>query len=361
LKTSRSRLVVDLYDPLVLENLHYYQQEPLPAQETLHRRTIELTNNLAGIGDFFICGNERQRDFWLGLLTANRRINPLTFDQDPSLRRLIDQVGIGLPDREPETRPLLRGLHPLIPASARIILWGGGIWNWLDPLTLIEAWPRVSACFPEARLVFLGTRHPNPLVPVHEMARRAERRAREIGEKDKTILFFEWLSYRDRESLLAEADIGVTLHPLHVETRYSLRTRVLDYIWARLPILITAGDVTSEWVREYRLGETVAPFQAGEVAAGLLRLLDKPKDHWAPNFTPLQARLSWPTVVEPLRRYCLEGSYAVDRLERSKNPDPLPAREGGALSRAAMIWRQEGFRALVYRGWRYLQARLART
>ncbi len=360
LETSRSRLVVDLYDPLVLENLHYYQKEPLKTQETLHRRTIELTNTLARIGDFFICGNERQRDFWLGLLTANRRINPLTFDQDPSLRRLIDQVGIGLPDRGPEPRPFLRGIHPLIPPSARIVLWGGGIWNWLDPLTLIEAWPRVTARHPEARLVFLGTRHPNPLVPVHEMARRAEQKAREIGEKDRTILFFDWLSYQDRESLLTEADIGVTLHPVHVETRYSLRTRVLDYIWANLPILITEGDVTSEWVREYHLGETVAPFNAGEAAEGLLRLLGKPKDHWTANFAPLQARLSWTTVAEPLLRYCLEGSYAPDRLDRSKNLDLDPPQELGSLARAAMIWRHEGFQALVYRGWRYLQARLSR-
>jgi GT2 family glycosyltransferase len=359
-ETTRSRLVVDLYDPLVLENLHYYQREPLKTQEILHRQTVDLSNTLARIGDFFICGNERQQDYWLGLLTANGRINPLTFNQDPSLRRLIDIVGIGIPDRAPKPRPFLKGIHPLIPQSARIVLWGGGIWNWLDPLTLVEAWPQVAARHPEARLVFLGTRHPNPLVPVHEMARETEQKAREIGEKDKTILFFEWLSYADRESLLGEADIGVTLHPVHVETRYSLRTRVLDYIWAKLPVLITAGDVTSEWIREYQLGEVVPPFNAGEVAEGLLRLLEKPKTHWTANFEPLHSRLSWVSVVQPLVRYCLEGAYAPDRLDRLA-PAPVALHgEIGRLSRAGMIWRQEGFRSLLYRGWRYLQWRLAR-
>ena len=75
-------------------------------------------------------------------------------------------------------------------------------------------------------------RHPNPLVPVHAMPGRVEALAAEIGEKDRSILFFDWLSYTDREALLAEADIGAMLHPVHVETRFSIRTRVLDYLWA---------------------------------------------------------------------------------------------------------------------------------
>ena len=115
IETTRSRLVVDLYDPLVLENLHYYQQESMKNQEILHRQTVNLSNTLARIGDFFICGNERQRDYWLGLLTANHRINPLTFNQDPSLRRLIDIVGIGHPRPGAGTPTLSQGNPSLDP------------------------------------------------------------------------------------------------------------------------------------------------------------------------------------------------------------------------------------------------------
>jgi len=361
LEKTRSRLVVDLYDPIVLENLHYYNQGPIKTREILHRQTVNLTNTLARIGDFFICGNERQRDYWLGLLTANQRVNPRTYYQDPELRRLIDVVGIGIPDRRPNSRPLLKGLHPRIPRSARIVLWGGGIWNWLDPLTLVEAWSKVVLQHPEARLVFLGTRHPNPLVPNHEMAQKTERKAEEIGEKDRSIIFFEWLSYADREALLVEADIGVTLHPIHVETRYSIRTRVLDYIWAKLPVLITDGDITSEWVRQYGIGEVVPPFDAEAAAQALNRLLDKPKEHWNVNFDRLQPQLSWNTVVQPLIQYCLEGTYAPDRLDRQTSETPGPEEKISPLFRAAAIWRQEGFRALIFRGWRYLQWRIART
>ena len=362
LANTRARLVVDLYDPFVLENLHYYLNEPIQAQENLNEQAIRITNHLAKIGDFFICGNDRQRDYWMGVLTANGRTNPRNFIKDPTLRDLIDIVGIGFPGREPRQRPFLRGIHPQVPPESRIILWGGGIWNWLDPITLVQAWPQVIDQHPEARLVFLGTRHPNPLVPRHEMAEKTEKMAAEIGEKDRSILFFEWLSYDERESLLCEADIGVTLHPIHVETRYSLRTRVLDYLWARLPVLITDGDITSEWVQQYALGEVVPPFDVNSVARSLNDMLDRPKEGWASSFDPLRESLRWSEVVKPLLQYCREGNYAPDRQGRGlvkEIPDPPGLKAG--FTRARYILQTEGMGMLFHRSWRYLQWRLSRT
>lgn len=358
---TKTRVVVDLYDPFVLENLHYYLHEPLENQEKLNQHAISVTNRLAQIGDFFICGNERQRDYWLGVLTANERANPRNFMQDPTLLSLIAIVGIGFPKREPQHRPFLRGLDPRVPGDARIVLWGGGIWNWLDPLTLIKAWPEVVAAHPKARLVFLGTRHPNPQVPRHEMAEKSEKLAEEIGEKDRSILFFEWLSYDDRESLLCESDIGVTLHPIQVETRFSIRTRILDYFWARLPVLITDGDVTSEWVKKYGLGEVVPEFDEKAVAEGLIALLSKPKESWVHAFAPLQETHHWKTVVKPLTDYCLEGTYAPDRRDRSAMaPEVIGNSPGDRLARARHIWRTEGTGVLLHRIWRYIQWRLSR-
>jgi glycosyltransferase involved in cell wall biosynthesis len=360
LQHTSTRLVVDLYDPFVLENLHYYINEPISDQESINDQMIDITNRLARLGDFFICGSERQRDFWMGVLTANRRINPHTFSRDPTLHSLIDVVGIGFPTRAPRHRPMLRGVHPAFPDDARIILWGGGLWDWLDPLTLVRAWLRVLARHPKARLVFLGTRHPNPLVPRHKMAEQTETLATEIGEKDRTIFFFEWLPYEDREALLCEADIGVTLHPLHIEMRYAIRTRVLDYFWARLPVLASDGDVTSEWIRQYGLGQVVPPLDVDSAAKSLGEMLQKPREAWAPAFEPLQEVFSWTRVVEPLRRYCLQGGYAPDREKRDEflaGPNLVETLRG-QLARARYIWRTEGLGVLLHRVWRHLQWRL---
>jgi GT2 family glycosyltransferase len=361
LEHTTARLVVDLYDPFVLENLYYYINEPLPAQMQLHQKAVSITNRLAMVGDFFICGNERQRDYWLGVLSAGGRANPLNFRQDQELRKLIDIVGVGFPEHPPRSGMPLRGVHPLVSADSRIVLWGGGIWNWLDPLTLIHAWPSVISRFPQARLIFLGTRHPNPLVPAHQIADQALSLADEIGEKDHSIIFFEWLSYEEREALLCEADVGVILHPIHVETRYSIRTRVLDYIWARLPILITEGDVTSEWVQQFGLGEVVPEKDVELVAEALCRLLAKPKVSWSSAFDPLHQKLTWSQVVSPLLHYCQEGGYAPDRMERGVSHELPSLGPGELLARGRYIWRVEGKRAFLHRLWRYLQWRLSRA
>jgi GT2 family glycosyltransferase/glycosyltransferase involved in cell wall biosynthesis len=360
--STQTRVVVDLYDPFVLENLHYYLDEAPANQDYLNQQSVDITNKLALIGDFFICGNERQRDYWLGVLTANGRVNPKNYRRDPELRSLIDVLGIGYPDRPPHQANFLRGVHPQVPSEAQIVLWGGGIWNWLDPLTLINAWKNVIDHNPLARLIFLGTRHPNPEIPNHEMAEKAQALAENTGEKDKSILFFDWLSYQDRESLLSEADIGVTLHPVHVETRYSIRTRMMDYFWAKLPVMVTEGDITSEWVQDYQLGEVVPPFDPEAVSQALNSLLSQPKAAWAPRFENFAEIMTWEKAVTPMKRYCLEGAPAPDRVDRER-----VERDGYRSSvswqvkwaRARFIYRAEGWRGLSHRAWRYIQRKIA--
>lgn len=361
LDTTTTKLVVDLYAPFVLENLHYYLNEPLENQQALNAHAVNITNHLARLGDYFICGNERQRDYWLGVLTANGRTNPQNFIKDPTLNSLIDIVSIGFPDRPPKSGPGLVGIHPSIPVGSKVVLWGGGVWNWLDPLTLIKAWPGVIRKHPEARLVFLGMRHPNPLVPQHEMAQKTIDLAQQIGEKDKTIIFIEWVSYEEREALLCEAAVGVTLHPIHVETRFSLRTRVLDCFWADLPVLITDGDITSEWIREYGLGEVVPEHNPEAVTQALLRILGRSREDWKSIFAPIKQIMTWQAVTEPLRRYCLSSAYAPDRQDRSKSH--VKERSSSfrwALGRIMFLMRSGGLRAVLHRGWRFIQWKLGK-
>lgn len=358
---STPRLVVDLYDPFLFENLHYYLNEPGELQSELNRQAVDLVNRSARAGDFFICGSQRQRDLWIGVLTANGRVNPANFSHDPSLKSLIEVVGVGFPGRQPNHSPVLIGVHPAFPEGTRIVLWGGGVWDWLDPLTLVRAWPQVFKQHPEARLVFLGTRHPNPLVPRHVKAGQAEKLAEELGEKDKSVFFFDWLPYEQREALLCESSVGVTLHPEHVETRFAIRTRMFDYFWTGLPVLVSDGDVTSEWVRQYSLGRVVPPCDEKAAAAALVDLLDRPKSEWAAFFEPLREVFEWSRVVEPLRRYCLQGEAAPDRAA-ARQPAAQPGKSSAwksRLARARYIFRTEGPAVLLHRSWRFIQWRLS--
>ena len=339
--------IVDLYDPMPLENLFYRADDPVNVRLSAHESDVEVFNRLVRAGDFFICGSERQRDFWLGVLMANLRLNPMTFDGDEDFRGLIDVVSTGLPSHGRPEKTFLMGEDPAVPDGSKIILWGGGIWNWLDPLTVLEAFLDIYQDHPEARLVFLGARHPNPEVPAHEMAARTLARAKESGLVGTQIFFFDWLSVPEREALLFESHIGVVAHPEHIETRFSLRTRVFDYFWARLPVLATSGDVVSEWVAAYGVGQVVAPGQAVEMAAALDALLLQPKTDFSDRFDALHERFSWEKQAEPLRRFCLRGTPAVDKPW-------LASRVDMKMSRIERILRQEGLGALLKAGWRKL-------
>lgn len=319
---SKARLVIDLYDPMLLENMYYFKDESPSQQAERNGKEVDTLNVLAQAGDYFICGSERQRDFWLGVLAANGRINPQSISRDPELRDMIDVVGMGIPSKEPDQKPILKGIHPHVPMDARVVLWGGGIWNWLDPLTLIKAWPSVIASIPNARLVFLGTKHPNTAVPQHEMAQKAIDLASRMGELDKSILFFEWLSIQDREALLCEADVGVVCQPCSIETRYALRTRVLDYFWVQLPVVTSEGDVLSEEIKEHGVGRVVPAGDEHALAEALIDVLDHPRDEVTRQYQVLNEKYRWANQVLPLKTYCLAQAGRGEHPKR-RIPDQM--------------------------------------
>ncbi len=312
LKTTPAKVIVDLYDPIILENLFYENNQPLHKRVFKHFRSIQLTNYLTQIGDFFICGSERQRDFWLGVLAANGRINPVNFDASHDFRGLIDVVGFGLPERAVKSGQWLRVRFPQVEPDAKVVLWGGGVWDWLNPMPLLRVWKNVLEKEPTAKLVFLGIEHPNPLVPKHKIVDDLIAEAEKIGEFEKSVFFIGWLSLSDREKLLSESHVGVTLHENHIETHFSVRTRIMDCIWARIPILVSEGDLTSEWVKSYHLGEVVAFQNEAQVEHALIKLLSQEKLAFQSNFDPLIKALLWKELVIPLERFCKNGVKAAD-------------------------------------------------
>src|SRR5205814_489039 len=120
-----------------------------------------------------------QRDLWLGFLAALGRIDEHQYARDPTLRSLVDVVPFGMPTEPPlSAGPVLKGVVEGIGRDDRVLLWGGGIWDWLDPLTVIRA----VAALPrdDVRLFFLGTRHPHPGMREMPVARRARELADEL-------------------------------------------------------------------------------------------------------------------------------------------------------------------------------------
>jgi glycosyltransferase involved in cell wall biosynthesis len=322
LAESRACLVVDGYDPLMAEWLALSRSARRGPTEMPQWRVdwhvrMEALARQYRIGDFFVCASERQRDWWLGLLEASGRINPATFDADPSLRRLVDVVPYGLPEHPlPPPMPAIKGVWPGVEAGDRLALWGGGLWPWLDPLTAIRAVALLRARHPRLKLVFPGTRHPNPqMAGMPNQVEAAKALAAELGVLDTAVFFGDWVPYALWPHVLQESDVALTLHYDTVETRLAFRSRVLEYIWAGLPIVATAGDATSDLVAGHGLGVVTPVGDTAAVAAAIDRLLSEPRAAQEPAFAAAREALSWERAAAPLVRFCRAPAHAPDRVQ----------------------------------------------
>ena len=337
-------LVMDIYDPFLLENLHMHEGLGVRERLVVHQYDLDAVLEQLARADFFLCASERQRDYWLGALSMANRINPFTYQRDPALRRLIDVVSFGVPTDPPRpTRGAIKDVVPGIGRDDVVVLWGGGIWNWFDPLTAIRAVHALRAQRPAVKLYFMGLHQANPQNPEMVMAQRALALARELGALDKQVFFRDgWVPYAERVNYLGDADIGISLHNEHVETRLAYRTRILDYLWAGLPVVATGGDVLSDEISANGAGLAV-PEGGLDAVVEALRGLAADPDRRAKMRARSRALAdvhTWERAAEPLLAYCRDPWVAPD----SEMPGLVHPRVGGrnSLRRAVDVTRTGG-------------------
>jgi GT2 family glycosyltransferase/glycosyltransferase involved in cell wall biosynthesis len=329
-------IVVDLYCPFTVEFLEKATADarargasgPDIDVQLEAISVLEVQNAQLRHGDFFLCASERQRDFWLGALHTAQRVNAQNYAADSTLRSLVDVVPFGVPDEDFDQAvaaarasiggAAMKGARSGIAAHDRVLYWGGSLLDWQDPLTLIRAMGRLASTRSDVKLFFAGSRHPNPDVAPMHIVEASRTLARDLGLLDTHVFFNEWVPYDERTAYLQEADLGISTHRLHLETHLSFRTRILDYIWARLPIVCTDGDYFADLVRARRLGLVVPPGDEEALASAIARLLDD-RDLRASCRETLQAvrdELRWTRVAEPLRRFVAHPRFAADREPR---------------------------------------------
>lgn len=305
-------VAVDLYDPLILESLDLYAHSDLHAAQQQHQVYQKLTNQLLTRGDFFFCATARQRDYWLGALTAAGRINPAVARRvDRDLLELLGLVPSGIPNIPPTASPtpVLRDKHPAIPAQAFLLLWAGGLWDWFDPDIIIRTVANLRSTLPDLRLCFFAGARPNPDGPPFRTrtAENARKLAEELGVLNREVIFLDdWIDYEQRGAYLAEADVGVSAHRSGVETRLAFRTRMLDYIWAGLPVVASSGDSLSEELARSEAALIVAPNdQLGwEQAVERLYTDQTLRTDSCIRMKNFAGAYMWMQVVLPLARWC---------------------------------------------------------
>lgn len=324
-------IVIDGYDPHTAETLFLTRKQPIEERTGTHSHRQRLLTQQCLVGDFFICAGEVQRTWWLGLLEMTGRINPYTFDEDPTLRKLVDCVPYGLPD-EP-LPPIPADFRPFgIAQNDPVLLWGGGLWDWLDPLTAIQALPRVLKHIPNVRLLFPGTRHPTPSIPTMCMTEQALELAYSLGLLNTHVFFGDWIARDVWPCYLQRATVGLSLHPDSYESRLAFRSRVLEYIWASLPMIVTEGDETALIVQRYGLGRVVPAQDPTSVAEAIVELLSAPREVYSAAFVRARTDLTWERAAQPLLTFCRTPRIAPDKLSDAIRGNPLFAQQMETLS-----------------------------
>ena len=316
LRNSTKIIVADIYDPMHLEQLEQGREQGAEQWNKQVADATDVLNEQLSRGDFFLCASERQRHFYLGQLAALGRVNPANYANDPDLTDLISVVPFGLNEVfPPATKPVLKSVLPGIGAEDKVLLWSGGLYNWFDPKTLIRAVADVAERHDNVRLFFQGTKHPHPGVPEMGIVAESRALARELGALDRFVFFNpSWVDYADRHNFLGEADAGVSTHFAHVETTFSFRTRILDYLWAGLPMVVTEGDHFAELVAREQLGIVVPPADVAALSSALETVLFDESfiEAARKNIVRVRVDYEWDTVLAPLIDFVAKPFHAAD-------------------------------------------------
>ncbi len=341
LRRSSARVIFDLYDPETLETLELLAGRPAAARRLLTAATLDRLHDALRTGHHFMCAAENQRDLWLGAMMALRMIATDMYDRDPSLRSAIDVVPFGLPDRPPaavEGRGPRERLPELQPDD-ELMLWNGGIWRWLDAPTAVQAAAELARRRPGVRLLFMGSDSDHPAAA--ESVREAREVASALGVLGSTVIFNDgWIPYGERSQWLAQASCALSCARDHLETRFAFRTRLLDCLWAGLPIVCTTGDDLAVRVDRDDLGAVAAPGDVRGLTDGLERVLRRGRADYKEQLADAAAEYTWPRVSEPLVRWVLDQNAPV-RLSECASPLAPPtiqrAREFAYLAAARPI------------------------
>lgn len=301
--------VVDLYDPYIIENMHYFADR---GAEVFRHDHFTLATSLVR-GDFFLCASEAQRLFYLGALLAAGRLNPELFEADPDLRSLIDLAPFGVPAPRPFT-----------PRTGRNILFGG-VYDWYDPIVAIDAVAIARRTLPGATLTF--TMHPNPDITPQGRLAEAIAYARTRGHD--FVRFEPWAPYADRAAFFERFGMALITFPRSLETDLSMRTRVYDYLWCGLPIVSSPAPGTDEILQRYGAGVVVPDETPDAYAAAIVGADTERLSAGAQQFAQDH---QWDRTLAPLRAFC--DSPRTERTKETFATAPaIPERPTTMLTR----------------------------
>jgi len=223
------------------------------------------------------------------------------------------EVPFGIPELDPSADvDAIDG----VPAGWSVVLWWGGVWPWLDLETLLAARARlgsakVSVVVPTAERPGSGA-----ALTTREFQAAA---ARHGLKRPAAVALDHWVPYADRDRILNRSAVLAVLHHPGPETELSFRTRVLDGVWAAVPLLLSEGGAIARIANAEGWGAVVPPGDAKLAAAALDLLLgERSQARYRAQLAAARDNWRWSVIAQPLVEI-------LPRLSRTGRRSLLPA------------------------------------
>jgi len=243
----KTPLITDFIGSSLLENIHLHRYP----QSIAARLKLEAFSS----SDLIICSNERLKYYLTGFLTSRG---------SEERKNSIRVVPVS-PPTEPPTRN--ENFRAIKSASERLILVAGSLNPWYDYETIFKAARKLKGS--NFQIFFMGDNPDSVKLDVrHRILDIAERH----GLLDITHVG-GFTPFKDRANIYLQADIGLNVTAASLEDELSSRARLVDYLWAGIPVITSGRDFLSQLMLKNNCASYFDPGDSEALSTLIKRIL----------------------------------------------------------------------------------------
>jgi glycosyltransferase involved in cell wall biosynthesis len=313
---STTQVIFDVYGPAYIESLARDPEDLVGTYIGNLSAVNDIFNKILPRGDYFLYANDPQEKFYTGVLATLGIINQFSYKTD---RLLKVPFGIDVPQKNKVYDDPY--LDYGIKRSDFTLLWFGGLYPWFDITKILETVKNDKS--KKIKFVIVGGNNPQNQHP--DFVKHYKNVVRYIEDnhlKDRVVLI-DWVDFATRRMYYEHADAIISMNGEGKENQYSWRTRVMDYVGSKTPLITNGGDPLSDELLEIGAAFRIDATDSQNIADLILDLLENGKKLFTASekMQALQPKYYWQTVTKVLAEKIKTESkpYADERAFRQEH------------------------------------------
>ena len=301
------QLILDGYVPIHIE-MSARNSDNLDREYDAFNFENKIWTKALRRGDILLCANEAQKKFYTGVMAQVGRINPITYGDEDLIQ--IVPYGIYREKAVAKHDPVSKLVKN---KKAFKLLWFGGIYPWFDLTNLLEAVKNANQTTP-IELIMVGVKNPFNQHP--DFIKRYEEVMDYIknNNMDEIVHITDWVKFEDRAEWYLGSDAVVLINNIGMENTLAWRTRLVDYVWADLPIVTNGGDPMSDILEANKAVYILPDLDAKTIEKEIIKI-SKDKEtlkQVSTNLSKVRRLFYWDKVTENLSKLIFKGYKPAD-------------------------------------------------